>query len=92
MHWKKKLDALFDRGVVRSSELDDRTLDALDGARSAPNRRVKTGGLMSARQDAVDEAGKALRRSTWKSKTTCSLFRIERSVDSLWFCFCLSGC
>ncbi len=34
MHWKKKLDALFDRGVVRSSELDDRTLDALDGADS----------------------------------------------------------
>ena len=34
MHWKKKLDALFDRGVVRSSELDDRTLDALDGAHS----------------------------------------------------------
>ena len=39
MHWKKKLDALFDRGVVRSSELDDRTLDALDGAASPPFRR-----------------------------------------------------
>ena len=28
---QKKLDDLFERGVVRSSELDDRTLDALDG-------------------------------------------------------------
>ncbi len=35
VHWKKKLDSLFDRGVVRSSELDDHTLDALDGAHVA---------------------------------------------------------
>ena len=32
---QKKLDSLIDRGQIRSSDLDNRTMDALEGARSS---------------------------------------------------------
>jgi len=33
---QKKLDSLIDRGQIRSSDLDNRTMDALEGAQGTP--------------------------------------------------------
>ncbi len=78
MHWKKKLDALFDRGVVRSSELDDRTLDALDGA--VPFRQCVQQGAVPRHSNCLTALLNMPSVCAWQSRTEVSLrFTLSRS-------------